>query len=83
MHALILKETLINSIIWVIKYQKISSYNNSSIFWFFWVKIVQFLAKIAWFSRFGGSADFTEASAELFRPILTEASAEASVSVVH
>ena len=45
--------------------------------------------KITWnrkndvFCWFGGSADFTEASAELFRPILTEASAVASVSVVH
>ena len=38
---------------------------------------------IAVICRFGGSADFTEASAELFRPKLTEASAEASVSVVH
>ena len=35
------------------------------------------------FCCFGGSAGFTEASAELFRSILTEASAEASVSVVH
>ena len=40
-------------------------------------------AKNTQFLWFGGSADFTEASAELFRPILTEASAEASVSVVH
>ena len=39
--------------------------------------------KNAVFCYFGGSAGFTEASAELFRPILTEASAEASVSVVH
>ena len=35
------------------------------------------------FCCFGGSVGFTEASAELIRPILTEASAEASVSVVH
>ena len=40
-------------------------------------------AKNAVFCWFGGSANFTEASAELFRPISTEASAEASVSVVH
>ena len=39
--------------------------------------------KIAVFLWFGGSVGFTEASAELFRPILTEASAEASVLVVH
>ena len=39
--------------------------------------------KTPFFCCFGGSADFAEASAELFRPILTEASAEASVLVVH
>ena len=41
------------------------------------------LAKNRRFCWFGDSASFTEASAELFRPILTEALAEASVSVVH
>ena len=35
------------------------------------------------FCRFGGSAGWPKDSAELFRPILTEASAEISVSVVH
>ena len=40
-------------------------------------------AKNVVFWCFGGSANFAEASAELFRPISTEASAEASVSVVH
>ena len=39
--------------------------------------------KITFFRRFGGSATSTEASAELFRPKMAEASAEASVSVVH
>ena len=38
---------------------------------------------MTFFCRFGGSAIFTEASAELFRPEMAEASAEASVSVVH
>ena len=41
------------------------------------------IGKNAIFCYFGGSAGFTEASAELFRPNLTEASAEASVLVVH
>ena len=40
-------------------------------------------AKNVNFCCFGDSVGFTEASAELFRPILTEDSAEASVSVVH
>ena len=40
-------------------------------------------AKNGVFGRFGGSVGFTEASAESFRPFLAEASAEASVSVVH
>ena len=35
------------------------------------------------FRRFGDSAAFTEASAEPIRPKMAEASAEASVSVVH
>ena len=39
--------------------------------------------KLAFFGRFGGSATLTEASAEAVRPKFTEASAEASVSVVH
>ena len=39
--------------------------------------------KITFFRRFGGSATSTEASAELFWPKMAEASAEASVSVVH
>ena len=39
--------------------------------------------KIGVFCCFGGSAALAEASAELIRPKLTEASAEASVSVVH
>ena len=38
---------------------------------------------MTFFRRFGGSATFTEASAEPVRPNLAEASAEASVSVVH
>ena len=38
---------------------------------------------MTFFRRFGGSAISTEASAELFRPKMAEASAEASVSVVH
>ena len=47
------------------------------------LKIAQNVVKMAFFRRFGGSVTFTEASAELFRPEMTEASAEASVSVVH
>ena len=39
--------------------------------------------KMTFYGHFGGSADLTEASAELFRPELAEASAEASVSVVY
>ena len=39
--------------------------------------------KIGVFCRFGGSAALAEASAEAVRPKMTEASAEASVSVVH
>ena len=49
-------------------------------------KVVQFhvkLSKNGVFCRFGDSVDLTEASAELFRPKTAEASAEASVSVVH
>ena len=45
--------------------------------------MVQYEQKMTFFRRFGGSAGLTEASAELFRPKFTEASAEASVSVVH
>ena len=50
-----------------------------------WRKIVKIVQKPKndVFCRFGGSANFTEASAELFRPKMAEASAEASVSVVH
>ena len=47
----------------------------------------RFSRKNVRFCRFGGSAELTEASAGLIRPIFTEASAEASaeasVSVVH
>ena len=39
--------------------------------------------KMTFYGHFGGSADLTEASAEAVRPKFTEASAEASVSVVH
>ena len=39
--------------------------------------------KMPFFRRFGDSAAFTEASAEPIRPKMAEASAEASVSVVH
>ena len=46
-------------------------------------KIDQKSQKITFFRWFGGSATSTEASAELFRPKMAEASAEASVSVVH
>ena len=38
---------------------------------------------MTFFRRFGASVVFTEASAELFRPEMAEALAEASVSVVH
>ena len=48
----------------------------------FW-KITWNWQKMTIFVWFGGSAALAEASAELFRPKLTEASAEASVSVVH
>ena len=40
-------------------------------------------AKIGVFCCFGGSATLAEASAEAVRLKITEASAEASVSVVH
>ena len=46
-------------------------------------KVDQNSPKMTFFCRFGGLAIFTEASAELFRPNFTEASAEASGSVVH
>ena len=46
-------------------------------------KLREIREKSPFFCCFGGSAGITEASAELFRLILTEASAEASVSVVH
>ena len=47
------------------------------------LKNVQISTKNDVFCRFGGSVTFTEASAELFRPEMAEASAKASVSVVH
>ena len=45
--------------------------------------MVKTLPKLAFFADFGGSATLAEASAEAVRPKITEASAEASVSVVH
>ena len=46
-------------------------------------KMVKNSPKIGVFCWFGGSAALAEASAEAVRPKMTEASAEASVSVVH
>ena len=46
-------------------------------------KMVKKRQQIAIFCCFGGSAGLAEASAEAVRRKITEASAEASVSVVH